>query len=442
MRITCSCGESSDLTGIHAAGALARINLRCSGHRPWLGPNYNPTNCGDELHVLERGASNVYFPATIDAISLPQAANGETEFDVAMKSRLAQRLMSDADPESETFVRDCEFICDNEGISSLRYASFLQFAQETVRGRTESAVLGAEGDRNSHTRSEGALRQPEFKVLSAGNGENDNELQCQKIDIDHCGAPLYEIFSGITLVHKLRATRVFTGFTRYRPPSTIADAESRALSFRKVDWLPAIVVHGEGIFLEIRPEIFTDWSSLPTVVQRASALREASQRVGWQSTTNLSPARIALHTFAHILINQLATESGYGNSSLRERIYCDTSKANQMYGILIYTAAGDSAGTLGGLVRLGKPDRLVNTVVRALDHARWCSYDPVCIETNSPTHSNLTLAACHGCALLPETSCECNNQFLDRALLIGLPAEPEVGLFSAILDDQLAVYTG
>ncbi len=442
LRITCSCGESRDLKDIHTPGVLAQMDIRCSGHRPWLGPNYNPSTCGDELIAIERGASNVYFPATIDAIFLPQAAQGETEFEVAMKSRIGQRLLYDADTDSDGFVRDCELICETNGISSLRYASFLQFARESVLARNESLARGNdEGDSIGRTRAEGALRKPEFHVLSAGISEDAKQLQCQKIDIDRYGTPLDEIFAGITLVHKLRATRVFTGFTRYRPPSTPTDADSRALSFRAVDWLPAIVVHGEGLFLEIRPDLLAGWSSLPPVIQRTEAIREVAQRTGSLSPIALSSARIALHTFAHILINQFATESGYGSSSLRERIYCDTSRANEMYGILIYTAAGDSAGTLGGLVRQGKPDRLVNTVVRALDHARWCSYDPVCIETNSPTHNSLTLAACHGCALLPETSCECNNQYLDRAMLIGLPHEPELGLFSAILDEQLAVYT-
>ena len=442
VQITCSCGASRDLSNIHAPGALAQINIRCEGHRPWLGPNYKPTTCNNNLTVLERGASNVYFPATIEAIFLPRAAHSETEFEVAINSRLAQRLLTDADTYSDSFAKDCELICESSNISPLRHNSFLQFAREWVRSRTQQLDSDGKPDNGKRSKAEGALRQPEFHLLSTGISEDTRELQCQKIDIDQYGTPLDAILTGVTLVHKLRATRVFTGFTRFRPPSTITDVDSRALSFKKPDWLPAIVVHGEGIFLEIRPELLTNWSSLPTVVQRANTLREAAHRAGWHSSGGVSPARIALHTFAHILINQFAIESGYGNSSLRERVYCDTSKENAMYGILIYTAAGDSAGTLGGLVRQGKPDRLVNTVVRALDHARWCSYDPVCIETDQPTHNSLTLAACHGCALLPETSCECNNQYLDRALLIGLPDEPEVGLFSKILNEQLAVYTG
>ena len=43
------------------------------------------------------------------------------------------------------------------------------------------------------------------------------------------------------------------------------------------------------------------------------------------------------------------------------------------------------------------------------------------------------LAACHGCCLVPETSCEEGNRLLDRALLIGTPENPAMGLFSSLL---------
>ena len=42
------------------------------------------------------------------------------------------------------------------------------------------------------------------------------------------------------------------------------------------------------------------------------------------------------------------------------------------------------------------------------------------------------LAACHGCALLPETSCEEFNRFLDRGLVTGTLDEPDLGFFSAM----------
>ena len=73
-----------------------------------------------------------------------------------------------------------------------------------------------------------------------------------------------------------------------------------------------------------------------------------------------------LHTFAHLLIRELALECGYNAASIRERIYSDNELTDPMAGVLLYTAAADSDGTLGGLVELGKPENLGPLIVRAL----------------------------------------------------------------------------
>ena len=122
------------------------------------------------------------------------------------------------------------------------------------------------------------------------------------------------------------------------------------------------------------------------------------------------------------------------SASLRERIYCNES-ADQpnMAGILIYTASGDADGTLGGLVRQGKPDFFSALVSKAVASGYWCSSDPLCIESQGQGLGSLNLAACHACALLPETSCEEFNRLLDRTLVVGLPDDPKIGFLSCML---------
>ena len=88
---------------------------------------------------------------------------------------------------------------------------------------------------------------------------------------------------------------------------------------------------------------------------------------------------------------------------------------------------------MGGLVRQGEPERIFRTLVAALQKAQWCSSDPVCIETRGQGTDNSNLAACHGCLLVSETSCEEGNRLLDRALLVGRPDEPALGFFSGLL---------
>jgi hypothetical protein len=101
-----------------------------------------------------------------------------------------------------------------------------------------------------------------------------------------------------------------------------------------------------------------------------------------------------------------------------------------MAGILIYTAGGDSEGTLGGLVRQGRSDCLTRIFKNAIDNAKMCSSDPVCITSLGQGRNSQNLAACHSCCLIPETSCEQFNIALDRGMVIGTFEEPSAGLYS------------
>jgi hypothetical protein len=126
-------------------------------------------------------------------------------------------------------------------------------------------------------------------------------------------------------------------------------------------------------------------------------------------------------------MRQLAFDCGYSSSALRERLY--TTGAN--YGVLIYTAAGDSEGTLGGLVRMGDSRRLSECIGRTLRAMAWCSNDPICMESTGQGVSGLNEAACHSCLLVSETSCELSNALLNRRLAIGDGISE--GLFSSAL---------
>ena len=125
-----------------------------------------------------------------------------------------------------------------------------------------------------------------------------------------------------------------------------------------------------------------------------------------------------LHTFSHLLIRELALECGYNAASIRERIYSDNTGDDPMAGILLYTAAADSDGTLGGLVDLGKPENLGRLIKQALRRTTVCASDPLCSEHNAASDRTLHGAACHACGFVAETSCERGNRYLDRSLLV------------------------
>ena len=105
-----------------------------------------------------------------------------------------------------------------------------------------------------------------------------------------------------------------------------------------------------------------------------------------------------------------------------------------MAGILIYTASGDSDGTMGGLVRMGEPGSLEPVISSAIRNATWCSSDPVCMELGESGQGpdSCNLSACHSCSLLPETSCERFNRFLDRWTVVGSHDDPSSGFFHGL----------
>lgn len=125
-----------------------------------------------------------------------------------------------------------------------------------------------------------------------------------------------------------------------------------------------------------------------------------------------------LHTFSHLLIRELALECGYNAASIRERIYASSDGDTPMAGVLLYTAAPDSDGTLGGLIELGKPGNLGRVMEQALRRATVCSSDPLCSEHDPEKDRSLHAASCHACAFVAETSCERANRYLDRSLLV------------------------
>jgi hypothetical protein len=219
------------------------------------------------------------------------------------------------------------------------------------------------------------------------------------------------------------------------PPEAL-DGPPASLSLGPKRWLPGFSVRGEGIFLQFERVALTKWAARADVEQRALILQERLNKVRTQR--NLDPRGISadlvmIHTFSHLLIRQLAFECGYDSSSIRERIYSSNNPETPMCGLLLYTASGDSEGTLGGLVRQGEPNYLDNTIKDALANASICSSDPLCIESQGQGTFSLNLAACHTCGLLPETSCEEGNLLLDRMLAIGTPSNVGIGYFGAAL---------
>jgi hypothetical protein len=218
-----------------------------------------------------------------------------------------------------------------------------------------------------------------------------------------------------------------------------------AISRETLDWLPATEIKGEGIFLEFNRNKLNVWEKMDngpnSPVARAKQIDEG-YRQEWHTRfpdtsvpRTITPRLLLAHSFAHAIMRQLAIESGYSESSLRERLYVALDETNDMAGVLIYTATPDADGTLGSLSRQALPDRILPMVIGAVRSMEWCSSDPLCIDGAMAFSDSQSKAACHSCMLSSETSCEEFNRLLDRATIVGTPCDRKSGYFSALLSD-------
>ncbi len=434
IKITCTCGEERTLGNVFKEGSLHNaIGYDCRGHQPWLGrEDDSQDGCGQYLRVVQRGASNVYFPQVVGSIYLPLWAE-DTDGPIikALENPKIWNSLSTGLLEGKYIDRTrAETAAEMLELDSEELIAAAQRKLDDLPSEEETPV-------------EEGYRRQEYDALRSGRGGPDTELLVDVKDISEYPAEVSDLFSGICLVRKLRETRALAGFTRLNPPD--GDLASDRLQFLSngsgINWLPAMVVRGEGIFLELNHLRIREW--LEQAECSGSRLRqlletyERNRISRGQEPRNVSAKFVMMHTLAHMLINQLAFDCGYGSASLRERIYCNFEEGSEdMQGILIYTASGDSEGTMGGLVRQGERDRLPDTIRRAVRKAQWCSSDPVCIESTGQGTDNANLAACHACVLVSETSCEEGNRLLDRAMVVGTQNDTEAGFFERMLKTE------
>ena len=423
IRYTCACGASATMSGAFGWGALDKIGYKCTGNRPWLGSN-RKEECGEQLLVLQRGASNVWFADVISSVYipwLPKYKNQNTKECVERGVKKFASARTDGKIDEDTIRK---YILKNQ---------LLEEDIDAEEAFKEILATLRNTQKSDTPQSEDEYRKQEFDVLTSTVGKPKDELYC--INYSSAKYDGLKFLVSISLVHKLRETRVFHGFKRISPDDSTFSAD---ISVRELPRLPAVKNSGEGIMFEFDRKRLKEWVKQDKIINRVKIIEQNLKNTGRLTNERINPIYILLHTFAHCLITALSCESGYSNASIRERIYCSKyidENAPQMAGVLIYTASGDAEGSLGGLVRQGLPGRIENVIKRAISEAKWCAADPVCIQSTGQGQYGCNLAACHNCALLPETSCENKNMLLDRGLLIGTLDDISIGYFSAYEED-------
>ncbi len=413
--VRCECGAHRNMiqaVGVQASGRLPR----CRGRHPHLGEfEGSPCPRAGEVRTLILGASNQWFAVSLSALHLPSAEAGIAAAVEAHWGHLKE--IESRETLAYALKHQLELV-------DLR-SSGVDAIWKTIEARRDAEASGGGPAGND-------LRAPEYRVLSnpsAAATDYDFSLREEEVP-----GPLRQLLEQVVLVERLREVKAFVGFTRLDAPEwggRVPQGMVRLCRDGKPRWVPAAETRGEGIFLRIREDAVTRWEASVERHAHMSALRTAYARFRKNRGRDASGWPLdrywLLHTLSHMLIRQMALECGYSSASLAERIYAGT-EDDTAAGILIYTAASDSEGTLGGLVALGAPDRLEGLLLNAFDDARWCSSDPLCAEREPADPDDFVNgAACHACLFLSETTCERGNRFLDRSFVVPV-SDPSIAI--------------
>lgn len=399
-----------------------RFSIQCRGHHPHLRYD-DPKGCKETAKTILLGASNSWFPIVMSALTIPRA--------VDKLGQLVEKHWVKLKDIPSLDVAKWALLPQN-------LPAFIGISAEQVWAAIQTKLAGT-----STNTEPSDLKIPEWELLANTSPLPDtDEFRGRRVP-----APLayQHLFEETTLVEMVREVRTLIAFTRLESKGDFSEADQEEddrqtpLSRRPPTWLPASEVRGEGIFIRFNEKALQTWEAKPEVKLLEAEFYEAHKV--WRSMRKQNPPGdhfpgmrfVLIHSLSHALMRQIALECGYTAASIRERIYClpPGEEHGPMAGILLYTAASDSEGTLGGLVQLGDPTSLGRQIHQALEALRICGSDPICSE-HPPTGDGRGIhgASCHACLFAPETSCEKGNRYLDRNALFGTFAAKGVEFFT------------
>jgi hypothetical protein len=418
--VVCTCGARTTMTAAFGENASS-VLPRCRGRYAHI-REFEKAGCKEQVRPLLLGASNAWFPITRTVLSIPIGSNSLEQAVAECWSKL------DA-PDAPV-----------ESIDTLKVVISLVPELKRLGGFDVEGVWAAIEARRSGAAEQEEnfdLLGPEWELfVSPSAVEESRDFRLGKQATPPGFPPVL-----VTPAERLREVVALCGFTRIDGPDSgvTSDIEGTVstvpMSRKPIDWVPAAEVRGEGVFVRLGEDVVAAWEDSVAGGSQMESIRDAHQE--WRRRRGLTDVMagwpgeryILLHTLSHALINELALECGYSAAAIRERIYAREGSASTpaMAGVLLYTSAPDSEGTLGGLVALADPDEFARVLSAALHRAALCSADPLCAD-HRPDNSDVVLhaAACHSCLFLPETCCERGNRYLDRNVLVDTLADVQV----------------
>lgn len=403
LRLECTeCKATRSMVQVFSENALSEFQCTCK-HPHFKDPYAKAQHgCHENMRARLRSASGVYFPITKSALLIPPWSKK-----VVSCIQKYYKLLKAA--EKDNIVYMIRQVLKDNNISDdeiMRSWNAVDISMELKQKRSELSVI-----------------EDEYAVLSKDENQNEDNFSSYSSSIPQ---KYKSYFEQLAVIDRLTVTQAFTGFTRI----VRNEANSVAISQYPKPWLPAVELTGEGVFIRFNADKVNKWRKAHSNRYTAMVNAMVESRFTFD---NFSEAYVMLHTFAHLFIREISNVCGYSTASIREKIYSEIDENDKvkMCGVLIYVSSPDSDSSLGGLISIANNSEVFEKIMDSmLERASWCSGDPLCILSTRQGYKDLNYAACHDCTLLPETSCERFNCFLDRAAIVGTPDEPNLGFFN------------
>lgn len=235
-----SCGSKRSMGASMSRKALEP--LKCSGKKIWLGEKENKKcSCGKSVRTLLRGSNNIYYPECKSALTIPPWSTyiqGFFDKHYELTDIINMSAFSEEDKK-----RLLNGIFESKYKAELKDCAFEEFyAQFCARISEENTKKTFED-----------IIYDEYKALT-GMDKDDYYF---KITDEEVPKILKKYISKISLIKRLREVKVLTGFRRI----DAIKGEIACISNKNEEWLPAVELLGEGIFVEFDRQMIKKWKN-------------------------------------------------------------------------------------------------------------------------------------------------------------------------------------
>lgn len=248
LEVECDCGAKRRMSGSMQKENFDGCN--CTGNHPQR-PNAIKKICKKKIVPSQRGASNVYFPVTRTAISIPPWTNPIND--------LMAEHRRDIDLLIEVLGRD----------AGLNKSYEKYFEGKFTRDEFNEAYNRLEQNIKDYVE----LKEMEYNAITHHQQvEFQHDVRYFKAEEVAIKDSLKKYFSRVIKLHRLREVKVLLGYSRLEMPEPEVDDQKQVVKLKSSGpekWLPAVEINGEGIFIEFNRATMNEWLTNSRVAERS-----------------------------------------------------------------------------------------------------------------------------------------------------------------------------